>query len=154
VIVLPRVRLEPVRVWLYHHIPPGLLWHPAEWFLSFLCALTGTISLTTGVRSGTLDQLLPAAPYRIWSAFLIIGAVALGRGLSSISWHESHQYVVTKVAPYRLGLRLLGLAVALYIAALYAYAGLDGFVASIVPLAFVGMCLLRLVALGGPDERR
>lgn len=148
-----RVRLEPLRVWLYHHIPAGLLWHPAEWFLSFLCALSGTLTLTVGVRSNTLEQLLPETPYRVWGGLLIVGAVALGRGLSSIRWAPGNRYFVTRVAAYRLGLRLLGLSVALYIAALYVYAGTAGFIASIVPLAFVGMCLLRLIALGGPDER-
>lgn len=147
-------RWEPVRVWLYHHLPAGLLWHPAEWFLAFLCATSGAITLSTGVRSSTLEELLPAIPYRIWGGFLVVGSLALGRGLSSIRWVDSDRYVMTRVPAYRLGLRLLGFAVALYVAALYIYAGWDGLIASIVPLAFVGMTVVRLVRLGGPDDRR
>lgn len=149
-----KIRIEPIRVWLYHHLPPGLLWHPGEWLLAFMCAFSGIVTLSTGVRSNTLEQLLPGTPYRIWGGLLVIGAFALARGLSSIRWLDFERYVVTRVAAYRLGLRLLGLSVAMYVAALYLYAGLDGFQASIIPIVFVGMCLLRLIALGGPDVRR
>lgn len=145
-------RWEPVRVWLYHRLPPGVLWHPAEWFLSFLCALSGVVTLSTPVRSNTLESLLPETPYRIWGAFLVLGAFALARGLSSIRWLDFERYVITRVPAYRLGLRLLGIAVAVYVAALFIFAGLAGFVASVVPLAFVGMCVVRLISLGGPGE--
>lgn len=147
-------RWEPARVWLYHHLPAGLLWHPAEWFLAFLCASSGMITLSTGVRSTALEQLLPAVPYRIWGGFLVIGSLALARGLSSIRWLDFERYVITRVPAYRLGLRLLGISVAVYVAALYVYAGWAGLIGSIVPLAFIGMTAVRLVSLGGPEDRR
>lgn len=152
---MSRARIEPLRVWLYHHTPAGLLWHPFEWFMAFLCGFSGTVTLSTGVRSTALEQLLPETPYRIWGGFLVIGAFALARGLSSIRWLDFERYVVTRVPAYRLGLRLLGFAVALYVAALYLYAPAIGpaFVASVVPLAFVAACVLRLITIGGPDER-
>lgn len=152
---MAHVRVEPLRVWLYHHLPPGLLWHPGEWLLAFMCANAGIVTLVTPVRSGSLEQLLPESAYRTWGALLVIGAFALARGLSSIRQLDFERYVVTRVPAYRLGLRLLGFSVALFVAALYIYAGfVASFVASIVPMAFVGMCVLRLISLGGPDDRR
>jgi hypothetical protein len=143
-----------MRLWLYHHLPAGLLWHPAEWFVAFMCAVSGTITLTTGVRSGALEQLLPEIPYRVWGGFLVVGALALASGLSSIRAVDADRYVITRVAAYRLGLRLLALVVGLYIAAAFLYAGWDGIPAAILPTAFVGMAVVRLIRLGGPEDRR
>lgn len=149
-----RSTIEHVRVWLYHHLPAGLLWHPAEWLLAFMCAVTGIGTLATGVRSDSLAQLLPETPYKVYAAMLVVGAIALAGGLSSIRWVNFDRYVITRVPAYRLGLRLLGFAVALFVLALCLYAGWGGFTASSIPLAFVGMCLLRLIQIGGPDARR
>lgn len=145
---------EPLRVWLYHRLPPGLLWHPGEWLLAFMCAFSGIVGLTTGVRSDSLMHLLPETPYRIYSLLLLIGAIALMRGLASIKWLDYKAYVITQVPAYRLGLRLLGFTVALFVAALWIVLGWKGFYASVIPIAFIGMCALRLIALGGPDDRR
>ena len=149
-----RSTIEDIRVRLYHHIPAGLLWHPGEWLLACMCVFSGVVTVTTGVRSDSLAQLLPEVPYRIYGAVLIVGALALASGLASIRWVKFERYVVTRVPAYRLGLRLLGLNVGLYVIALYVYAGWKGLPASILPVAFVGMCALRLIALGGPDARR
>lgn len=146
--------LEPARVWLYHHLPTTLLWHPAEWLLAFMCAVVGVVTLTTPVRSDSLQQLLPETPYRIYGAVLVIGAFALVRGLSSIRRVDFDRYVITRVPAYRLGLRLLALNVSLFVIGLVFYARWGGLLASIFPIAFVGMCLCKLVKLGGPDERR
>lgn len=146
--------LEPLRVWLYHKLPPGLLWHPGEWLLAFMCAFSGILNLTTGVRSDSLMNLLPETAYRVYSVILVVGALALASGLSSIKWLDYKAYVVTRVPAYRFGLRLLGFAVALFVAALWIFAGWKGFTASVIPVAFIGMCVLRLIALGGPDDRR
>jgi hypothetical protein len=151
---MPRHPFEPVRVWLYHHLPAGLLWHPGEWLLAFMCSVWGVATLAAGARSNSLAHLLPETAQQAYAVALIIGAIALARGLSSIRWVGFDRYVVTRVPAYRLGLRLLGFTVALFVTALYLYAGRYAFVASIVPLAFVGMCCIRLVALGGPDDRR
>ena len=150
-----RSALERARVWLYHRIPAGLLWHPAEWLLALMCTFTGVLTLATGVRSDSLEGVLPETPYKIYAALLIVGAFALARGLSSIRWvNNFDRYVVTRVPAYRFGLRLLGLNVGIFVVALFLYAGIGGFMAAILPVAFLGMCALRLIQLGGPDARR
>jgi hypothetical protein len=145
---------EPLRVWLYHRLPPGLLWHPGEWLLAFMCCFAGITGLVSGVRSDSLSSLLPEGPYKVYSLLLVVGAVALAFGLSSIRWLDYKAYVVTRVPAYRLGLRLLGLNVSLFVAGLWIVLGWAGFFASVIPVAFIGMCILRLIALGGPDDRR
>ena len=151
----PRVRLDELprrsraRIWLLTRMPAGLLWHPFEWFVAGLCVISGVISLAWHVDSASLDALLPHPFLKVWGAALLVGAIALMRGLSSIRAVSADRYVVTRVPAYRLGLRLLGLAVSVYIAALVLYAGWSGVVASIVPAAFVAMCGVRLLALGG-----
>ena len=151
----PRVRLDElprrdhIRIWLITRMPAGLLWHPFEWFVAVLCVISGTASLVWRVDSASLDALLPHPFLKVWGAALLIGAVALMRGLSSIHAVSADRYVVTRVPAYRLGLRLLGLAVSVYIAALVGYAGWSGVIASVVPAAFVAMCGIRLLSLGG-----
>lgn len=150
----PRVRqFERIRVWLYHRLPPGLLWHPGEWLLAFMCAFSGAVTLATGIRSDSLDSLLPDPAYRAYGAFLVVGAWALVRGLTSIRWVGFDRYVVTRVPAYRLGLRLLGFNVSLYVVAVVLNNGPTAIPATIIPLAFIGMCAVRLIALGGPDDR-
>lgn len=139
------------RAWLRRRLPAGLLWHPFEWFCTFMCALSGALTLATPVESASVAALLPEVPYRIWGGFLVVGAIALASGLSSIRrTRDGSHYVVTRVPAYRLGLRILGLSVAIFVAALFAYAGADGIPASAIPIAFVGACLLRLLGL---DDR-
>lgn len=137
------------RLWLLRHLPAGLLWHPFEWFMAGLCVLSGIASLFTPVESNSLQALLPAPFLKLWGGTLLVGAVALASGLSSIRGVGDDRYVVTRVPAYRLGLRLLGLAVSVYIVALVLYAGWAGALASLVPAAFVAMCGVRLLALGG-----
>lgn len=152
---VPRVRLDElplrdrIRIWLTTHLPAGLLWHPFEWFVAVLCVISGTVALVWHVDSASLDALLPHPFLKVWGAALLVGAVALMRGLSSIRALSADRYVVTRVPAYRLGLRLLGLAVSVYIAALITFAGWSGVLASVVPAAFVAMCSIRLLSLGG-----
>lgn len=152
---VPHVRLtglnrrERIRLWLLRKTPASLLWHPFEWFMAGLCAISGVATLVRPVESQSLNALLPSPFLKVWAIALILGAVALGRGLSSIRAVSADRYVVTRVPAYRLGLRLLGLAVSIYIAALIHYAGAAGALASLVPAAFVAMCGVRLLALGG-----
>ena len=138
-----------LRVWLLRRLPAGMLWHPFEWFMAGACILSGLASMFGSVESESLRALLPAPFLKAWGAALLVGALALMRGLTSIRAVSADRYVVTRVPAYRLGLRLLGLAVAVYIAALIAYVGWAGVIASVVPAAFVAMCAVRLLSLGG-----
>jgi len=145
----PAPRREQARLWLIDHLPAGLLWHPAEWFLALLCALSGVLSLFTPVETRSLEALLPHPFLRVWGVLLVVGAIALASGLASIRHLEQDRYVVTRVPAYRLGLRLLGLSTTVYIGAIILYAGWAGLAASIIPAAFVAMCGVRLLTLGG-----
>jgi hypothetical protein len=140
-----------VRRWLRHHLPAGLLWHPFEWFCTFMCAVSGIATVATPVESPSVEALLPEGFYRAWGGLLIIGAFAMARGLSSIRrTPDGGHYVVTRVPAYRLGLRLLATTVGVFIIAIYGYAGWDGLPASALPLAFVAACAGRLLAM---DDR-
>lgn len=142
-------RRERARLWLLRRMPASLLWHPFEWFMAGLCVVSGIGYLFGPVESDSLQALLPAPFLKLWGCTLLLGAVALASGLSSIRAISADRYVVTRVPAYRLGLRLLGLAVSVYIGALYLFAHWAGVPASVVPLAFVAMCGVRLLALGG-----
>lgn len=145
-------RSDKVRVWLLEHLPAGVVWHPAEWFLAFLCAFSGVVTLTTPAQSNSVEALLPSGVYRTWAAFLVVGAFGLARGLSSVRWLEHDRYVITRVPAYRFGLRLLGISMIVYVICLFAYAGVSGLFASIAPLAFIAMCGIRLLALWGTSR--
>lgn len=152
---VPRVRLDElprrdrIRIWLLTRLPASLLWHPFEWFMAGLCTISGVGYLFGPVESDSLQALLPAPFLKLWGATLLLGALALAGGLSSIRSISADRYVVTRVPAYRLGLRLLGLAVSVYIGALILFAHWAAVPASIVPAAFVAMCGVRLLALGG-----
>lgn len=137
------------RIWLLKKIPAGFLWHPFEWFMAGACAIAGVASMTGHVESDSLRALLPLVFLRLWGLALLIGSAALGSGLSSIRAVSADRYVITRVPAYRLGLRLLALAVVVYIGALVLYAGTAAVLASVTPAAFVAMCGVRLLSLGG-----
>ena len=142
-------RRERARVWLLQRIPSGMIYHPAEWLLAILCAISGFRVLFWGAESASLEDLLPPPLYFVWGLMLLVGAIAHMSGLLSIRTVNFDRYVVTRVPAYRLGLRLLGGSTAVYSAALIIYAGQPGLLAAVFPLAFSGMCGLRLLALGG-----
>lgn len=144
-----RMRWFEFRIWLLRHTPAGLLWHPFEWFCAGLCGLSGVVQLAGGGQSDSLAALLPDPFLKVWGCLLLIGAVALASGLSSIESASADRYVITRVPSYRLGLRLLGLAMGTYIIALALYAGTAGLVAGIAPTAFALSCVCRILQLGG-----
>lgn len=142
-------RRARARLWLVDHIPSGLIYHPAEWLFAILCAISGIRVTFAGAESASLEALLPPPLFFTWGVLLVVGAVAHMSGLLSIKAVNSDRYVVTRVPAYRLGLRLLGGSTAIYSAALIVVAGSSGLIAALFPLAFSGMCGLRLLALGG-----
>lgn len=144
-----RAKARSVRWWLLDHLPAGLLFHPAEWFLAFLCILSGTLTLlTNNVESASIKEGLPEPAQDLWGVMLVVGGVALLIGVHSIKRVGSY-YAATNVPIYRLGLRLLGASTAVYCGCLVGFAGLGGLVASVVPAAFSAMCAVRLLSLGG-----
>ena len=142
-------RRERLRVWMLRHTPASLLWHPFEWFMAGLCSVSGFAFLLQPAEEASLEALLPGPFLKAWGVALLVGALALARGLSSIRSVSADRYVVTRVPAYKLGLRLLGVAVSIYIAALVLYTGPAGIRAAVIPTAFVAMCAVRLLALGG-----
>lgn len=142
-------RRSRARLWLIRHLPSGMIYHPAEWLFASLCAISGVRVVFWGAESASLEALLPPPLYFVWGLMLTIGAIAHMSGLLSIRAVGSDRYVVTRVPAYRLGLRLLGASTSMYAAALMIYAGQAGLLAAVFPLAFSGMCGLRLLALGG-----
>lgn len=144
-----RERFEGARIWLVRKMPASLLWHPFEWFMAGLCALSGILTFFVPSDSPTLQTLFPEVVLKGYAAILILGALALAGGLSSIRAVDRDRYTITRVPTYRLGLRLLGLSMCVYVTALITLAGWAGVPASITPAAFALMCMVRLLALGG-----
>lgn len=144
-----RERWIDARIWLLRKTPAGLLWHPFEWFVAILCILSGVAQLAGYAEPQSVERLLPGPFLKLWGIFLVLGSVALASGLSSIEATSADRYVVTRVPSYRLGLRLLAIAVTVYVVALLLYAGPAAIPACVIPAAFVLMCGVRLLALGG-----
>lgn len=142
-------RTSRARLWLIRRLPSGMIYHPAEWLFATLCLVSGIRVVCWGAESKSLESLLPGPLYFVWGLMLTVGAVAHASGLMSIRSVSPDRYVVTRVPAYRLGLRLLGASTAMYSVALVLYTGQAGMIAAVFPLAFSGMCGLRLLALGG-----
>lgn len=135
------------RIWLVQHLPDPLLARPFEFFVAFLCVLSGATSLTEVSESESLTDALDPAVYRAWGLALFTGGAALLAGLTSVRMTATGMHVVTRVPVYRLGLRLLLIASLVYSGALLQH---QGPTLEVVPLvAFAGMCGIRLVTLGG-----
>lgn len=137
------------RIWLLRRIPAGFLWHPFEWFVAILCVASGLATLFGGAEPDSMRTLLPDPFLKAWGVMLMVGALALVSGLSSIQAVSADRYVVTRVPSYRLGLRLLAITTTVYIGAIVVYVGTPALPASVIPAAFVLMCGVRLLALGG-----
>jgi hypothetical protein len=139
--------LSRTRNWLTDHLPAGLLARPGEWFLASLCCLSGLTILAGGAESTSVARLLPQGVYIAWGACLVIGGAALSCGLSSYR-RSPGGWIVTRVACYRLGLRLLGLASGLYAFSMLWVAQFNAVPAASITAAFSGMCGVRLLTLG------
>lgn len=140
-----------IRLWLLDHIPDGMLHQPEGWFFGILCAYSGALNLFTGVESASLEAVLPYYAYKAWGVLLLVGGIALIVGVQSIkSLDEGSTYVVTRLAYYRLGLRLLAISTTVFVGAIIYFAGFSaGITASAIPIAFILACSLRLLTLGG-----
>lgn len=143
------LRRATIRLWLLDHLHAGLLARPAEWFLAFLCVLSGSTAVTRLADSTSVEALLPSLIYRLWGLCLVVGGLGLLCGLSSIRGLPDGRHVVTRLPCYRLGLRLLGLATAVYATALVIVAGAAAVFALPAILAFSAMCGIRLLTLAG-----
>lgn len=139
--------LPHITDWLRAHLPAGLLARPGEWFLAVLCFLAGLTILTGAAEPTSVARLLPRGIYIAWAACLVIGGAGLTCGLSSYR-RSPGGWIVTRVACYRLGLRLLGLSSGAYAVSTLWVAHLAAIIAAAVTFAFMGMCLVRLLTLG------
>lgn len=146
---MSRTEHRPFRIWLLSVLPAGLLLHPFEWFVSVLCMFVGVTTIFKQVESTALESALPEGLYRTWGVILIIGGFALLVGVMSIKSNGTKQYVIRRVAAYKLGLRLLGISTIVYIACLMWWGGFSvAATPSVLPLAFVLTCGIKLVFLG------
>lgn len=141
--------LTRLRLWLLDKLPDGLLARPAEWLLAALCFLAGIPGLFGVARSPSLYDLLPFPFYRVWCLCLILGGAGLMCGLTSIRDLPDGRHVVTRVPCYRLGLRLLALAMVVFAGALIVVAGERGIAAAVGPTLFASFCFIRLLTFGG-----
>lgn len=142
-------RTARARVWLLEHLPYGMTERPAEWFLAFLCFLSGAQGVTSAAAEGSLADVLPPVVAQGWNVALIVGGVALLIGLSSITPVQYGGYVLTRLPAYRLGCRLLGLSSVVYAAAAVTVQGSGAVMTAVVVLAFAGVFAVRLMSLGG-----
>ena len=141
-------RLSRLRLWLLDHLPIGILAQPAEWFLAILCLFSG-VSIVTGVSDPrSVSALLWQPVFYAWGAALIAGGLSLICGLTSYRRTPRGNWAVTRVPCYRLGLRLLGMASAVYAASIIIAVGWNGLPAAAITLAFSLMFGVRLLALG------
>lgn len=139
-----------LRNWMVDRLPDGLLNSPFEWLVAFMCLFSGFLSVVAGAESASVESLLPEVIFRIWGVLLLIGGASLLIGIAS-SKQIGSMLVITRVAIYRLGLRLLALSTFVYCVCLAVYAGLGGVAAATLPVAFILACIIRLVNLG--DDR-
>lgn len=152
------IRLRDVnaraRIWLLTRLPAGVLHRPFEWFTAVLCVLSGASIVTGAGESSSVERLLYQPLYYAWGGSLLLGGLALVCGLSSIRRaardRRRDAYEVRRVACYKLGLRLLGRASAVYVVAVLVTAGLGGVVAATMTLAFAGTCAVRLLTIDVP----
>lgn len=138
------------RVWLLDHLSPGVVARPFEWFFAALC-LTSAATTSLRLAAGEASPPLPHAAAWFWVACLVVGALGMMCGLTSIRVTATGMHVVTRVPCYRFGLRLL-------LAASVVYAVADVTVGKwgpAVALALVAAaCYVRLLTLAGREAAR
>lgn len=138
-----------IRIWLLAHLPAGVIARPAEWFLAVLLTLSGITTVTGLSEPPSVEKLLWHPVYYGWGACLLLGGIAMISGLSSAQWiGGTDRYVITRVAIYTLGLRLLGLTSLAYTCAILAAGGWNGIPLACITLAFSAMCGIRLLTIG------
>lgn len=138
-----------IRTWLLAHLPAGVVARSPEWFLAAALSLSGLAIVTGLSEPPSVEKLLWHPVYYCWGGSLLLGGIAMISGLSSIRWLDGmDRYVITRVAIYALGLRLLGLTSAAYAAAILVVGGWNGLPAACITLAFSAMCGIRLLTIG------
>lgn len=146
-------RAQRARIWLIKRLPAGVLERPAEWFLSLLSIVSGIGGLIGPVEQASLAALLPEFLHRGWNLALVLGGVAMLSGLSSIRYLPDRMgYAITRLAGYRLGCRLLGLASYVYAGALLWVSGFDAFFPAMGVLVFGLVFTVRLLTLAGREQ--
>lgn len=138
-----------IRVWLLAHLPAGVIARPAEWFLAILLTLSGVTILAGLSDPPSIAALLAPVVYYGWGACMAIGGIAMISGLASARWVSgTDRYIITRVAVYVLGLRLLGLSSLAYALAILFVGGWNGLPAACITLSFTAMCGVRLLTIG------
>ena len=143
--------MRGAREWLLAHLPAGLLSRPDEWLIALLCVLSGTGAVAGVVDVGSVEALLPEAIYRLWGAVLLAGALGLFVGLTSIR-RVPNGYIVTRLAGYRLGQRLLFIGGLVYALALFVVVGAPATVVGGLVVAFSLARGVRLLMMGGRHD--
>lgn len=139
--------MKRARLWLLAHIPAGIIARPAEWFLAFLCIVSGIPILTDTAQPEPIAALLPSIVYYVWGACLTLGGVGMICGISSYR-RSPDGWTILRVSCYRLGFRLLGMASALYAVVILVAVGWDAVFQAFITMAFSLMCAIRLLTLG------
>ena len=145
-------RMHVIRAWFLHALPIALLARPGDFFLAFLCGLSGIPYILGVSRPESLASLLPEAFIRGWGAALTIGAAALICGLSSITYTATGREMIRRPACYKLGLRLFVASGSAYGAVILIVAGLQAVAASAAVFMFVGFCGIRLLTIGVSED--
>lgn len=137
--------------WAVKHVPAMFVARPFECAIALILAFSG-LSILLGVSTPQSAEkvLLDTFPvfYYCWAGCLLLGAIAMGWGLSSIRWVKAPTvYVMHKVLQYQLGMRLLALASFVFGAAVLINAGWNGLPSGSLDILFGLLCLARLVSL-------
>lgn len=137
------------QAWALLHLPASVVVRPAEWFISFLCFLSGLSIVTGAAQPRAAEDVLPEWMYYGWAAILVVGSMMLFCGLSSIRWVQPPvSYALTRTPCFRLGLKLLGLSSLLYMSVQLIYSWPDTILAAGMTLLFSCMCWARLLTVG------
>jgi hypothetical protein len=143
---------DRVAVWATKHLPATFVARPFEWVIVIILVNSGTTILLGKSNPPSLENVLKnhgwAVFYYGWGITLLLGALAMGWGLSSIRWVKSPVvYTMEKVLQYQLGMRLLALASFVFAGAILINSPLNGLPAASVTAMFGVMCLTRLISL-------
>jgi hypothetical protein len=135
--------------WTLRYLPPGLVARSMEAFIGVLCTFVGIGIFTRLSQPPAAEQFLDDQLYGIWAGALVSGGIALLVGVLSIRWVKPPLiFFISRVAVYRLGLRLLSLATLLYAIAQISYGGVNAIPASLFTFYFSATCTVRLLTIG------
>lgn len=137
------------QAWALRTLPAFCVVRPAECFIALLCFLTGLGIVTGNATPRAADAVLPEPFFYGWGGVLVVGALMVMCGLTSIRWLAPPvSYTLTRVPCFRFGLKLLGWGSLVYVGTAFIYSGLDAMFAAGLALLFSGMCWARLLTVG------